>query len=411
MSKADYQLLDNYLNILINGKDDCKENVRPKWEDGSPAHTIRVFGAVNRYNLQEEFPIASVRKLYWKSAIDEVLWLWQKKSNNIKDLNATVWDQWANKGEHKDQEIGSIGKAYGYQYGKKCIKTKDSTMIDQVDYVLNELKNNPSNRRILTEIYKHEEAHEMNLCPCVHEATFNVNDGQLNMVLNQRSHDTLSAGAWNVVQYAALLSMIAQVTDLKPGEMLHIVADSHCYDKHIPMEFEVILNRCSLIQKRLFESNLNSILANCDEQVTEDFNEIIKILKEKSDLIDFEKEIKIAQDFRKSKNDHYFDYLQYIRKTPEIKAAKTLIERMINSPEIDKKLGFYSPKLLIDKNVTDFYKFESPRMRTGVKLEVVNGNFVREGKFTNNPKSSFEIVDYHPEIEGMEFDETVPVAK
>ncbi len=411
MSKADYQLLGNYLNILINGKDDCKENVRPRWEDGSPAHTIRVFGAVNRYNLQDEFPIASVRKLYWKSAIDEVLWLWQKKSNNIKDLNATIWDQWANKGEHPDQEIGSIGKAYGYQYGKKCIKTKDGKLIDQVDNVLHELKFNPSNRRILTEIFNHEEAHEMNLCPCVHEATFNVNDGYLNMTLNQRSHDTLSAGAWNVIQYAALLSMIAQVTNLKAGELLHIVTDSHCYDKHIPMEFEVVLNRCSLIQKRLFESNLNKILDDCDERVAEDFKEIIKILKEKSDLIDFEKEIKTAQNFRKSKDNHYFDYLNYIRKTNEIVVANTLINRMINSPEIDKKLGFYTPKLVIDKNIDDFYKFESPRMRTGTNLEVVDGKFLREGNFTNNPNSSFNIVDYHPEIEGMEFDEIVPVAK
>ena len=230
MSKADYTLLNNYISILKDGEWDLSQDVRPKWANGVPAHTIKKFGVVNRYNLQEEFPISGVRKTNWKAAIDEIIWIWVLKSNNVKDLNSKIWDQWANIGNKPGQEIGSIGKAYGYQLGSKVIKTKDGKMIDQVDSVLHELMNNPANRRILTEIYNHSELHEMNLAPCVHEATFNVTNGVLNLTLNQRSNDTLAAGSWNIVQYAALLHMMAQSTGLKAGEILHVVTDSHCYD-------------------------------------------------------------------------------------------------------------------------------------------------------------------------------------
>ncbi len=411
MSKADYQLLNNYLRILTEGENDFDLKVRPKWQDNTPAHTIRVFGAMNRYDLQDEFPISGVRKFAWRACIDEILWIWQKKSNNVRDLNAKIWDQWANKGEHSEQEIGSIGKAYGYQLGKKCIKTKDGNFIDQVDYMLQEIKNNPANRRIITEIFNHAELHEMNLAPCVHQTTWNINNGKLNLFLNQRSHDTLSAGVWNVVQYAALLSMVAQVCGLKAGELVHMVVDSHCYDRHIPMEFEIILHRCSLIQKMLFENNLNNILNNLDDDATKNFLEVISALKNNSDKLDFDKEISKARAVAADKNTNYLNYLNYIRLTPEMSASKTLIKAMLSSPEIDKALGFSTPKLVMDKNVTNFYDFISPRMRTETGFRVENGEFVREGKFSNNPNSSFDIVDYHPEIEGMEFDKPVPVAE
>ena len=243
MSKADYALLNNYLTILKDGEWDLGENVRPKWADGTPAHTIKKFGVVNKYNLQEEFPISGVRKLNWKASIDEIIWIWLLKSNNVKDLNSKIWDQWANVGNHLEQEIGSIGKAYGYQLGAKVIKTRDGKMIDQVDNVIHELTHNPANRRILTEIYNHSELHEMNLAPCVHEATFNVTNGVLNMTLNQRSNDVAVANNWNVVQYAALLMMLAQVSGLVAGELVHVIADAHIYDRHIPVIKKMMENK------------------------------------------------------------------------------------------------------------------------------------------------------------------------
>lgn len=231
MSYADKVFIENCRDILQNGFSDEKENVRPKWEDGTPAHTIKKFGVVNRYNLAEEFPIITLRRSFWKSAVDELLWIWQKKSNDIKDLNSHIWDQWAD-------ENGSIGKAYGYQLGVKHKYPEGE--FDQVDRVLFDLKNNPYSRRIMTNIYTFADLHEMNLYPCAYSMTFNVTDGVLNGILNQRSQDMLTASNWNVCQYAVLLHMIAQVSRLKVGELVHVIADAHIYDKHIPIVKKLI---------------------------------------------------------------------------------------------------------------------------------------------------------------------------
>lgn len=231
MSKADEIYIKMCQDILGSGISTEGEKVRPKWEDGTFAYTIKKFGVINRYDLQEEFPAITLRKTYIKSAIDEILWIWQKKSNNINELKSSIWDEWAD-------EEGSIGKAYGYQLGVKH-QYKEG-MFDQVDRVLFDLKENPYSRRIITNIYVHQDLHEMHLYPCAYSMTFNVTGDKLNAILNQRSQDVLAAGNWNVVQYAALLMMIAQVTGFKPGELVHVIADAHIYDKHVPIIKELI---------------------------------------------------------------------------------------------------------------------------------------------------------------------------
>ena len=214
MSKADDLFIAMCKDIIENGYDTKGEKVRPKWEDGTSAYTIKRFGVVNRYNLAEEFPAITLRKTYIKSAIDELLWIWQKKSNNVHDLHSHIWDAWAD-------EDGSIGKAYGYQLGVKH-KYKEG-MMDQVDRVIYDLKNNPYSRRIMTNIYVHQDLSEMNLYPCAYSVTFNVTGNKLNAILNQRSQDVLAANNWNVVQYAALVYMMAQVTGFEPGELVHVI--------------------------------------------------------------------------------------------------------------------------------------------------------------------------------------------
>ncbi len=231
MSLADKIFVDNMNDIIENGVWDTKLEVRPKWSDGTPAHTVKKFGIVNRYDLSKEFPILTIRKTYFKSAVDELLWIWQKKSNNVKDLHSKIWNQWAD-------ENGSIGKAYGYQLGVKNIYKEGE--FDQVDRVLYDLKHNPASRRILTNIYNFADLHEMNLYPCAYSMTFNVSDGVLNGILNQRSNDMLTANNWNVVQYAVLMIMFAQVSNLKVGELIHVIADAHIYDRHVPMVKEII---------------------------------------------------------------------------------------------------------------------------------------------------------------------------
>ena len=232
MSKADELFVTMCHDIIENGWADTECDVRPKWEDGTPAHTIKKFGVVNRYDLSKEFPMLTLRPTYLKSAIDEVLWIWQKKSNNIKDLNSHIWDSWAD-------ENGSIGKAYGYQMGVKHKYPEGE--FDQVDRVLFDLKNNPYSRRIMTNIYVHSDLSEMNLYPCAYSVTFNVSGNRLNAVLNQRSQDVLATNNWNVVQYSALLLMFAQVSGLEAGELVHVIADAHIYDRHIPIVKELIL--------------------------------------------------------------------------------------------------------------------------------------------------------------------------
>ena len=231
MSRADELFINMCKDIIENGYSTEGEKVRPKWEDGEYAYTIKKFGVVNRYDLSKEFPAITLRKTYIKSAIDEILWIWQKKSNNVNDLKSHIWDSWADKD-------GSIGKAYGYQLGVKH-KYKEG-MMDQVDRLLYDLKTNPYSRRMMTNIYVHADLYEMNLYPCAYSMTFNVTGDRLNAILNQRSQDVLAANNWNVVQYAALLHMIAQVSGFKAGELVHVIADAHIYDRHIPIVKELI---------------------------------------------------------------------------------------------------------------------------------------------------------------------------
>ncbi len=231
MSRTDNIFISMCKEILTHGNSSEGEEVRAKWADGRPAHTIKKFGVVNRYNLSEEFPILTLRPTNLKAAIDELLWIWQSKSNNIKDLNSRIWDSWAN-------EEGSIGKAYGYQLGIKHRYSEGA--FDQVDRVLYDLKHNPYSRRIIANMYNHSDLHEMNLYPCAYSMTFNVTGRKLNAILNQRSQDILVANNWNVSQYAILIHMLAQVSNLEVGEFIHVIADAHIYDRHIPLITELI---------------------------------------------------------------------------------------------------------------------------------------------------------------------------
>ena len=235
MSYADHVFIDMCRDILDNGTDTRGEKVRPHWPDGESAYTIKRFGVCNRYDLRKEFPALTLRRTALKSGMDEILWIWQRKSNNIHDLKPHIWDEWAD-------ADGSIGKAYGYQMGVKHIYKEGE--FDQVDRVLYDLKHNPFSRRILTNLYVHQDLHEMNLYPCAYSMTFNVTgeNGKLvlNAVLNQRSNDVLTANNWNVAQYAILLMMFAQVSGMVPGELVHMIADAHIYDRHVPLVEELI---------------------------------------------------------------------------------------------------------------------------------------------------------------------------
>ena len=237
MSYADKVFIDMCRDIIDNGTSTEGEKVRPVWEDGTPAYTLKKFGVVNRYDLSKEFPALTLRRTAIKSCVDELLWIWQKKSNNVHELRSHIWDSWAD-------ETGSIGKAYGYQMGVKH-QYKEG-MMDQVDRVIYDLKNNPYSRRIMTNIYVHQDLHEMNLYPCAYSMTFNVTKEKgsdvltLNGILNQRSQDVLTANNWNVCQYAVLIYMLAQVCGMRAGEFVHVIADAHIYDRHIPMIEELI---------------------------------------------------------------------------------------------------------------------------------------------------------------------------
>ena len=237
MSYADRVFIDMCRDIMENGTSTEGEKVRPVWEDGAPAYTIKKFGVVNRYDLSKEFPALTLRRTAIKSCVDELLWIWQKKSNNVHELKSHIWDSWAD-------ESGSIGKAYGYQMSVKH-QYKEG-MMDQVDRVIYDLKNNPYSRRIMTNLYVHQDLHEMNLYPCAYSMTFNVTKEKdsdvltLNGILNQRSQDVLTANNWNVCQYAVLIHMLAQVCGMKAGEFVHVIADAHIYDRHIPMVEELI---------------------------------------------------------------------------------------------------------------------------------------------------------------------------
>lgn len=231
MSLADELFIQNCRDIIENGISDEGQNVRPHWEDGTPAHTVKKFCIVNRYDLQKEFPLMTLRRVYYRSAIEEILWIYQKKSNRVSELSTHVWDAWAD-------ENGTIGKAYGYQLGIKHKYPEGE--FDQVDRVLYDLKHNPASRRIMTNLYNHADLHAMGLAPCAYSVTFNVSGNKLNAILNQRSQDMLTANNWNVCQYAALLTMFAKASGLEAGELVHVIADAHIYDRHIPLVKKMI---------------------------------------------------------------------------------------------------------------------------------------------------------------------------
>ncbi len=231
MSYADILFKKNCEDILNNGFSDELLDVRPTWPDGEKAHTVKKFCIVNRYDLSEEFPVITLRQTFMKAAVEELLWIWQKKSNNVNELKTRIWDSWAD-------ENGSIGKAYGYQLGVK--HNYKEGQFDQVDRVLFDLKNNPQSRRIMTNIYNHQDLSEMGLYPCAYSMTFNVSGNTLNAILNQRSQDMLTANNWNVCQYAVLVHMMAQVSGLKVGELVHVIADAHIYDRHIPIVEQIL---------------------------------------------------------------------------------------------------------------------------------------------------------------------------
>ena len=233
MSRADEIFIRNCRDILENGVWDTGLDVRPRWEDGSSAHTVKLFGVVNRYDLASEFPILTIRRTYWKSAVDELLWIWQKKSNNVHELRSRVWDAWAD-------ADGSIGKAYGYQLGVKYRFPEGE--FDQVDRVLYDLRHNPASRRIMTSLYNFADLNEMALYPCAYSMTFNVSGNRLNAILNQRSQDMLTANNWNVCQYAVLVHMFARASGLVPGELVHVIADAHIYDRHVPLVEKILAN-------------------------------------------------------------------------------------------------------------------------------------------------------------------------
>lgn len=231
MSRADEIFKDNCRQILREGNSSVGQEVRARWEDGTPAHTLKSFGLVNRYDLAAEFPVQTIRRVFLRKAIDELLWIWQKKSNRVSELDSSICDSWAG-------EDGTIGLAYGYQLGVKHRYAEGE--FDQVDRVLYDLKHNPYSRRIITNMYVHADLHAMNLYPCAYSMTFNVTSGRLNAILQQRSQDMLVANHWNVTQYAVLVHMLAQVSGLAVGELVHVIADAHIYDRHIPIVEELL---------------------------------------------------------------------------------------------------------------------------------------------------------------------------
>ncbi|CCY20558.1 thymidylate synthase [Eubacterium sp. CAG:786] len=262
MSLADDLFIQNCRDILENGVSDEGCEVRPRWEDGTPAHTIKKFCIVNRYDLQKEFPLMTLRRVYYRSAIDEVLWIYQKKSNRVAELGSHIWDAWAD-------ENGTIGKAYGYQMGVKHHYPQGE--FDQVDKVLYDLKHDPHSRRIMTNTYNHADLSEMQLAPCAYSMTYNVTGDRLNAILNQRSQDMLTANNWNVCQYAALLTMFAKASGLVPGELVHVIADAHIYDRHVD-----IVKR--LIEKKPYPA---------PEMQVEDITDFYKFTKNSFTAVDY----------------------------------------------------------------------------------------------------------------------------
>ena len=406
MSRADWIYLKTTNRILKEGAWDANEIVRPKWADGTPAHSVKVFAVNNVYNLGEEFPIVTLRYTNWKAAIDEILWIWQLKSNDVNKLNSHIWDQWADGN-------GTIGKAYGWQVAQKSIY-KDGEF-DQIDRVIWYLKHQPAFRSMVTELFVHKDLHEMGLYPCVHGMQFDVTDGKLNLFLNQRSNDTLAAGSWNVVQYAGLVYMLAQTCNLKPGILSHMIVNSHIYDRHIPFIVDITFSRAQLIAQLMEKIDLSTVKEKLTaEEYTAFENFYNEVNKTK---VDFSIELERARQFEEvirkldlpkdSPERYHFDpkiinfekYTKQIVSTDEFKKADMIVETMVNHPKFDSVLGFATPKLILDKNVTDFYDFKSPKMKD------ING------KIVDNPESSFKVENYNYEQEGVKLKAKVPVAE
>ncbi len=404
MSRADWIYLTTTNKILKSGIWDINEKVRPKWSDGTSAHTAKVFAVNNVYDLEEEFPIVTLRYTNWKAAIDEILWIWQLKSNNVKDLNSHIWDQWADSN-------GSIGKAYGWQIGQKAIYKEGE--FDQIERVIWYLKNQPAFRSIVTEIFVHKDLHEMGLYPCVHGMQFDVTNGKLNLFLNQRSNDTLAAGSWNVVQYAALVYMLAQVCNLKPGILSHMIVNSHIYDRHIPYIIDLTLSRAKLIKEKLKNLDKNNLKNSLSKEEYEKFNvfynnvvynEInFEFLIEQARGI----EEKIGKSEKNNINENDIinepiklkEYCENVIQTEDFKLADYIVENMFENPTLEKILGFTSPKLVLDTEVKDFYDFKSPKAKDN------------DGNIIDNKETSFSVDNYNYEEYGVKLKSKVPVAE
>ena len=259
MSKADVIFKENCRQILEKGYDQTGETVRPRWPDGDMAYTIKLFGLVNRYNLAEEFPMLTVRPINFRAAIDELLWIWQKKSNRIADLNSHIWDSWAD-------ENGTIGKAYGYQLAQKHRYNEGE--FDQVDRILYDLRHQPASRRILANMYNHADLSKMQLYPCAYSLTLNVSGKRLNAILNQRSQDMLVANGWNVMQYAVLVHLLAQVSGLQAGELVHVIADAHIYDRHVPLVQELLERKDYPAPQLLIDSSVSDYYAFTPDHIS-----------------------------------------------------------------------------------------------------------------------------------------------
>ena len=252
MTQADENFIKTCKEILKNGYSSEGTNVRTRWEDGTEANYYSIVGVQNKYDLEKEFPMITLRNnsKTIKNAIDEILWIWQKKSNKISELTSHIWDQWAG-------EDGTIGKAYGFQLAKKYeFKTKDGMQtLDQVDYMLYLLKHDPASRRIMTNIFDFGDLKDMNLEPCAYSTQWLVKEGKLHLILNQRSQDMLAANGWNTMQYAALLCMVAKCVDLKPGTLTHNIGDCHIYDRHVPLIEKLIEAKPMDVSPKLIINN------------------------------------------------------------------------------------------------------------------------------------------------------------
>lgn len=403
MAKVDWTYLQTTNKILKEGSWDTQEKVRPKWEDGTPAHTAKIFAVNNVYKKSDGFPISTLRFTNWRAAIDEVQWIWQMKDNNVKNLHSHIWDQWAD-------ENGSIGKAYGWQVAQKSNYVWGEA--DQTDMLLYYLKNQPAFRSMVTELFKHEDLQEMGLYPCVHGMQLDVTDGKLNMFLNQRSNDTLAAGNWNPVQYFALLEMFAKVSGLEAGTLSHMIVNSHLYDRHVPFVVDMTLSRAKKIQSlacKYFYSiqDYDKAVISMSFEERPAFREFVNKLSDKylcgysvsyDDAIKRAKELEVENDKYDTK--FYQKYTAKILESTEFKRAEYIIDTMAKHPEFEKAFGFCSPKLVLDPKVTDFYDFKSP-LTTDKET----------GKFVASKDSSFEMQDYNWKEEGIKFEAKVPVAE